>query len=220
MARIKGVSKYGQKEIDYIIANAGTKSTSEIAIGAGIPESVLPKLVTQWRQTGHKIPTLRTTVYPIGETREHRGYMQIKTEGGWKSLSRHNYEKENGKIPRGYEVHHKDGVKANCEPANLYLLPAGTRYGPRENSGTRRRPAKTTTGTTSHKKKPGTDANWTQEYLQAPRKITIPPAPTGKGVRIDSRTVVYPKNPNADVSDLQKRFCRNIDTIKSSSKTA
>lgn len=42
--------------------------------------------------------------------------------GKWVYLSRYNYEKYIGKIPKGYIVTHKDGNTMNCDPANLVLM--------------------------------------------------------------------------------------------------
>lgn len=57
----------------------------------------------------------------ISETREknktHKAYHE-----NWKMKAHYLWEKENGKIPKGYCLCYKDGNKLNCELENLYLL--------------------------------------------------------------------------------------------------
>lgn len=57
----------------------------------------------------------------ISETREknktHKAYHE-----NWKMKAHYLWEKENGKIPKGYCLCYKDGNKLNCELENLYLV--------------------------------------------------------------------------------------------------
>ncbi len=57
----------------------------------------------------------------ISETREknktHKAYHE-----NWKMKAHYLWEKENGKIPKGYCLCYKDGNKLNCKLENLYLL--------------------------------------------------------------------------------------------------
>lgn len=43
----------------------------------------------------------------------------IKIDGTWVHKARYVYEQENGPVPDGYKVYHKDGNRMNCEPENL-----------------------------------------------------------------------------------------------------
>ena len=52
-----------------------------------------------------------------GKSKSHKAYHE-----NWQMKSYYIWEKENGKIPKGYCLCYKDGNKLNCELENLYLL--------------------------------------------------------------------------------------------------
>lgn len=56
--------------------------------------------------------------YPDSEHRHHRCYF-YGTEPRRGFLHRHIWEDHNGRIPEGYEIHHKDGDTLNNEVSNL-----------------------------------------------------------------------------------------------------
>lgn len=54
-----------------------------------------------------------------------KGYW-YRYKGGVKQyLHRYVWEQENGPIPRGWHVHHKDHDRSNNDPDNLVAMPAG-----------------------------------------------------------------------------------------------
>lgn len=69
------------------------------------------------------------------------GYYRATSRSGHISLHRYKYEKEVGKIPIDYDIHHKDGNKQNNELNNLECISKSdhTRlYGNRGNQHTKR----------------------------------------------------------------------------------
>lgn len=50
------------------------------------------------------------------------GYIRIHTEDGWKYEHHYVWEQNFGAIPKGFVVHHKDGIKTNNDPSNLELM--------------------------------------------------------------------------------------------------
>lgn len=75
------------------------------------------------------------TRLPVGTEKIFNGFVYVKTSEAreknrthkayhenWKMKAHYLWEKENGKIPKGYCLCYKDGNKLNCELENLYLL--------------------------------------------------------------------------------------------------
>lgn len=56
--------------------------------------------------------------------KDYRGYFRCWTKHKGLRLHRYVWEKENGQIPEGYEIHHRDGNKSNNHISNLELLTA------------------------------------------------------------------------------------------------
>lgn len=61
---------------------------------------------------------------PIGYVgRPANGYLMVKTENGWVSQGRYEYEKQCGEIPKGHVVVFLDGDNRNVNGENLMAIP-------------------------------------------------------------------------------------------------
>lgn len=209
-----GKPKYGDDKKQYVIDNAGKMSVAQFAVWLGVSVDAFWKIYRRWNRDG-LMPSLRYDHHEIGaKIKRPAGHWEIKTENGWERLNRYTYRTLVGEIPEGYQVILLDGNYDNCEdPKNLILLNNDQKLVRMQGLAKHKQDSfkektKLPGGRTSHKKKAGTDANWTQKHLQAVTKMVIPPPPTGNGIKIDSRTTVYPKNPNATAAELQNKFCK------------
>ena len=226
-------SKYKPHILAYIQENAGKVPAKEIADYIGVKVVALRKQCVSWRSEEVEIPSLKyrepkgKIVQRMMPSGKERPYIKIDDKSGWAPLLNNAYETATGEIiPEDKVAYPKDGNYNNTDPKNIALRQIGSYVRPEgyvhpskgkkmpQLSKERAKSAIPRTRT-SHKKKPGTDPNWTQEHLFEKKKIKIPEPPKGSGIRIDSRTVVYPKNVNADVNDLRAKFSRNIVSIKS-----
>lgn len=183
--------RYNQSSLEYVQENAGKIKIEDIAAHLGVTILAVKKQSELWRSKGHIVPSLKKSdsLGTIKQKRhKSRGLMlRIKTDKGWEALSRHNYEKHIGSIPEGYNIKFKDGDAMNCEPENLELISVSEQFSliaKRQRKPPVIKTIKTriamprtvkppTRGTTSQKKKPGTDANWTQRHLVEDKAITI-----------------------------------------------
>jgi len=92
--------------------------------GVKMPESTYNKVKHTMFKPGDEPHNTR----PVGSIRiqEKAGdipYQYIKVANrNWQLLHRYNWEKVNGKIPKGMVLRFKDGNTMNCEIANLELL--------------------------------------------------------------------------------------------------
>lgn len=83
-----------------------------------------------------KLGNRNASKYKIGEIwkLETYPYLLICTDGGRKDLHRYIWEEQNGKIPEGYVVHHKDRNRFNNKIENLEIMKLG-KHGVLHNTG-------------------------------------------------------------------------------------
>jgi hypothetical protein len=233
--------KYTDDVVAYVKENAGKIAAKDIASHIGVTVVALRRQCVVWREKGEIITSLRKTD-PIGTIKTYSykdGHQEkhIKSESGkWVNLCAYNYKKYHGEIPDGFRIKFNDGSSLNCEPENLSIVTIGEyfsgmaskKHANSRNVATKNKPKKirmprvvkpSTRGTTSQKKKPGTDANWTQRHLLESKEMKIPEAPKGFGIRIDSRTIVFPKNADTNVEALRTKYIKNYDSIKEEIKS-
>ena len=89
-----------------------------------IPWNTGTKGLTKANKTSFKKGQKPHNYKPIGSERicSKDGYILVKTETGWKPKHRVLWEKENGKIPKGYYLMFLDGDIYNMELNNLALI--------------------------------------------------------------------------------------------------
>lgn len=120
----------------------GGKSLSQVSIQYGITRQAV---YDTFKLRDYKLRT--RTLLPTKEfngnkyTLRNNGYYG-KTKGGRTLLHRDVWEHHNGPIPKGYDIHHLDNDKTNCDIANLELLPKSEhtrKYSPHNNQYTKGR---------------------------------------------------------------------------------
>jgi hypothetical protein len=82
-----------------------------------------------WEKMLHaKVETRKKKIFPyiiydgIKFTKSEYGYYRATNRDKHISLQRYKWEKEVGKIPKGWDIHHKDRDKANNSLENLECL--------------------------------------------------------------------------------------------------
>lgn len=82
-------------------------------------------IFSRFKNRGLKLRPLKTKPFIVVNnlkfTINRDGYYECTTIDRL-MLHNYNYEKEFGKIPKGYEIHHKDLNKINNKPSNLQLV--------------------------------------------------------------------------------------------------
>ena len=112
---------------------ADTKEIIELYVG-GFSCQEIAEMFDMSRQAGwerlvrKKVPMRKKKILPfimydeIKFTASEYGYYRATKRDKHISLHRYKYEKEVGKIPKGYDVHHIDGDRQNNNTDNLECL--------------------------------------------------------------------------------------------------
>lgn len=206
------VKIFSEKTRDLVIEASKTKNIKQIAEALGLKYSTLQRYVSEWRGQGHKIYGDKTP--QIGEIRKRvpdavGNTKWIFTDKGWRPLRVHNYEQHYGPIPVNTVMQFRDGDRDNCEPENLYL---STRQNIAINSEHNGRPS-----LTKKLNKKNIEGNWVRTIKEDEPAMIKPHEAPSAGIRIDSRTIVYPKK-ERPVEELIKVFGNRQERIKNDFK--
>lgn len=202
------VKIYSDETRDQVIEASKKKSIKEIAEDMGLKYSTLQRYVSEWRGQGYKIYGDKTP--QVGEIRSRvpdkvGNTKWIFTDKGWRPLRVHNYEKHYGPVPPKTIIQFRDGDRDNCEPENLYV---NTRQNIAINSENNGRPS-----LTKKLNKKNIEGNWVKTIKEDAPAIIKPREAPSAGIRIDIRTIVYPKK-ERPIEELQAVFGNRQERIK------
>lgn len=93
------------KEVDQSIIKARTEAT-RFKKGNASYRTKKEGTIKVWKKSGKR----------------SKRVMMKNTEGKWVCYAKHVYEKQNGKIPKGYVLRFKDGNQENCSIDNLKII--------------------------------------------------------------------------------------------------
>lgn len=87
------------------------------------PESIANSKKTRFKKGHEPHNTKSDGMISIRGTKEGRPMKYIRIEKAkWKPLHRYTWEKENGKVPKGFNIVFKDGDPMNCKIENLEIV--------------------------------------------------------------------------------------------------
>lgn len=115
---VKKLSEFGKVhryKKGSIPANKGKKQSKYMT-----PEQIEKTMKTRFKKGNNP-----TNFKPVGSKRINvDGYIEIKIKdpNKWELKHRVVWKKQNGKIPKGYNIQFKDGNRQNCSIDNLYII--------------------------------------------------------------------------------------------------